>query len=411
MIARSTLFAVVALLLSLTIHLLGLFFTWQFEAQPDPQPSGGETTTDIAAPGSTFEDLVETVSEPIEPEPAPQPEPPVEAEPIPDTADIPTTEALIASETPQNETTPDTGTAQAVEPQTTGPSPPEAGDAPEPTTIEPAGAQESAAADPALTPPAGTDTITAIPQGEPNAPAEPTEAPAQTAAVTPSTTVPAASAPVPPVAVAPVTPSVPAVSLLPSEIQPQTPPVTVQPEPEPPQDPVETVDSDISETATITSLRPRLPTAKPSFEATGIPDGSAQTNRVQRAPAPRIQSPLTAFRRDGVDIFAGQGGGARSGGQNLSNALNTGNSSVTNYAGRVLAQLNRTAPVAVSGRGWARVLFQIKADGTLGSVVVVDSSGSSSIDRAAQRQVRSAGRFPPPPDGKSRRLNFFYRIR
>lgn len=413
MIRRSSIVAAIAFLLSLVVHLLlGVGFT--LTPRPEPQPSGGETSTEIVAPGTAFEDLADSASEP-----EPVPEPPVAPEPVPDLTDVPTSQALIASDDPQQVTTPDTGTAQAVEPESTGPSPTQAGDTPEPTTVEPVGVDAGEVADPILTPPAGTDAVTDIPLGEPNAPAEPSEAPPQTTATSPSATVPATSAPVSPVAVVPVAPSVPVVSLQPSEIEAETPETTVEVEPEPPLAPVETVetvetvddvDPDISETAITTSLRPRLPTKRPTPKPEGLSGGSSQTTTARRAPAPLIESPLTAFKRDGTNTIGRRSNGTRSGGQGARNSFSGGNSGVTNYAGRVLAQLNRTARVAVSGRGWARVLFLINPNGTLESVVVVDSSGSRAIDRAAQQQVRSAGRFPSPPDGKSRRLNFFYRI-
>ncbi|MEP1961432.1 TonB family protein [Tateyamaria sp.] len=475
MIRRSGIVAAIAVLLSLVLHLLlGIGFTWP--SQPQPGPSGGETTTELVAPGTAFEDLADTASEP-----EPTPAAPVEAEPVPEPTDVLTSQALIASDTPQQGTTPDTGTTQAVEPETTGPSAPQSGDTPEPDTVDPIGADETEATDPILTPPAGTDTVTDIPLGEPNAPTEPLEAPTQPLAVSPptttapaaaapippvavapvapsvpvvslepseitpktpdvaapaeppadpseaptqplavsppTTTTPAATAPIPPVAVAPVAPSVPVVSLEPAEIEPETPDIATPAEPEPIGDPVETantvepVENDASETAVTTSLRPQLPTQRPAPKPTGLSTGSSQTTTARRAPAPRIESPLTAFKRDGTSTIGRRSNGSRSGGTGLRNSFSGGNSGVTNYAGRVLSQLNRTSPVAVTGNGWARVFFLINPNGTLASVSVVDSSGSSSINRAAQQQVRSAGRFPRTPDGKSRRLSFFYRIR
>jgi len=71
--------------------------------------------------------------------------------------------------------------------------------------------------------------------------------------------------------------------------------------------------------------------------------------------------------------------------------------------------LNRATVVHVSGRGFARVLFQINPDGSLAWVDVIDSSGSDEIDRAAKAQVQNAAPFPRPPNGKSRKLSFAYR--
>ena len=104
MIRKSGTIAAIAVLISLVAHLLlGVSITWSLPSES--QPNGGETSTEIVTPGSAFEDLADTADEPIEPEP----EAPVEAEPDPEPIDVPTSQALIASETPQQDVTPDTG--------------------------------------------------------------------------------------------------------------------------------------------------------------------------------------------------------------------------------------------------------------------------------------------------------------
>jgi TonB family protein len=168
-----------------------------------------------------------------------------------------------------------------------------------------------------------------------------------------------------------VVPSAPVVSLQPSVIEPDTPLTAIEPELTPTQDPTEPLETEPSEL---------------------------------------IESPLTAYKRGGANVFGQQGSGAQSGRQGFGTSRATGNSDVTNYAGQVLVHLNRTAPVPVSGRGWARVFFQINADGTLASVDILDSSGSRTIESAARQQVRTAAPFPRPPGGESRRLTFVYRI-
>lgn len=393
MIKRSSIVAAIAVLLSLAIHFLGLGFVSRVDQQAQPQPPSGETVTQVVAPDTTFEDVADPVQEPQAPEEPPE-------EPTPE--DVPTSDARIASETPQQDTTPDTGTAQPVEPETTEPATPDTGEAAEPTTVEPT--QEVEAVDPELAPPPGTDEITDIAEGAPDAtqeaPDAPTQAPAAPAVV-------AAPAPTPAVPSAPVTPStVPTVSLEPSETAAEAPVPPTAPTPQPPQETVEAIDSDISDQATAISQRPQLPTKRPTPVRRGSFGGSSTTTTTQRAPSRRIESPLSSYSRSGVDIFAQSGSGARSG---LS-ARNTGNATTTNYAGRVLAQLNRTASVAVSGSGWAQVIFVISASGALASVDVIDGSGSRSINSAAIQQVRSAAPFPPPPSGKSRRLSFSYQI-
>jgi len=389
MIKRSTIVAAIAVLLSVLLHLLGLGVVWRAEQQARPQPSDGDTVTQVVAPGTTFEDLAEPVQEPEEPV-----EPP-EEEPTPD--EIPTSDARIASETPQQDTTPDTGTAQPVEPTTAEPPTPDTGQAAEPTTVEPS--QETEATDPNLAPPPGTDEVTDIAEGAPDA----TEAAPDAVPQAPA----APSAPVAPAPSVAVTPStVPTVSLEPSETETETPVTPTEPAQQPPQETVEAIDSDISDQATAISERPQLPTKRPTPVRQGNFGGSSTTTTTRRAPSQRIESPLSSYSRSGVDIFAQSGSGARSG---LS-ARNTGNATTTNYAGRVLTQLNRAASPPVSGAGWAQVIFVINANGSLNSVDIIDSSGSRSINSAARQQVRNAAPFPPPPGGKRRQLSFSYQI-
>jgi TonB family protein len=192
--------------------------------------------------------------------------------------------------------------------------------------------------------------------------------------------------------------------LEPSETEVEAPVTPTAPASQPPQQTVEAIDSDISDQATAISQRPQAPTKRPTLVRKGSFGGSSTTTTTRRAPSRRIESPLSSYSRSGVDIFAQSGNGARSG----ISARNTGNATTTNYAGLVLAQLNRTASVPVSGAGWAQVIFVISANGALASVDIIDSSGSRSINSAARQQVRSAAPFPPPPSGKSRRLSFSY---
>lgn len=406
MISRSATVAVIAVLLSLAVHFLGVGFTRSLQQPPEPQPLTTETSTEIVAPGRAFEDLADAVSAPVEPEPAPEPVP----APAPEPADATTSQALVASENPQQVTTPDTGTAQTVPSELAGPITPETPEVPQPTTVDPVGAQESARVEPDLAPPPGTDTVTEVPQGEPDRPAEPSDALPRTPTVSPSTPVPSVVAPVPSIAEIPVVSSAPVVSLQPSVIEPDTPLTAIEPELAPTQDPTEPLETEPSELAVTTSLRPRLPTRKPSSVPEGLSDGARDTTETRLAPSQLIESPLTAYKRGGANVFGQPGSGAQSGRQGFGTSRATGNSDVTNYAGQVLVHLNRTAPVPVSGRGWARVFFQINADGTLASVDILDSSGSRTIESAARQQVRTAAPFPRPPGGESRRLTFVYRI-
>jgi len=120
MIRRSTAIATAAILLSLLVHFLGLNFT----SRVQPERSDEDATNDVVALGNAFEDLAENLSEPVPPENTPNSEPQMETVPEPELADTPTSEALVASSNPQRTASPDTGSAQVVQPDTTGPSEP-----------------------------------------------------------------------------------------------------------------------------------------------------------------------------------------------------------------------------------------------------------------------------------------------
>ena len=109
MIRRSILVGVMAVLMSLLLHGLGLSITSR-EAQPE---QGQENPVDVADVGGAFEDFTEAVAEPAQPE----------AAQVPDVPEVtpPTSRALVASDNPQDVTAPDTGLAEAIEPDSAAP--------------------------------------------------------------------------------------------------------------------------------------------------------------------------------------------------------------------------------------------------------------------------------------------------
>lgn len=369
MIRRSAAVAAMAGLLSLLLHMTGLTVTMRHP----PEPSDPQSRTDTVAMGTAFEDMAEPVSEPAPPDPAPVPEPPVQ--PTPDSAQAvtPTTEALVASQQPREVISPDSGDAQTVEP--VAPGPPDAAVTSSPETTAPAPGAETATAD---TPPNGAPQATPQPVE-----ATPAPAPQQTAALTP------------PVAPTPADAAIPVVPVTPDTVDP-----VPQDSPDAPE--ADTADPDATALAVATSPRPRLPQRRPTPEPEGQPDGTAAPGSLQTPPDQLIESPLTTYRRDGVDVIGGQTDGSRS------SARGSGNSNITNYAGQVLQQLNRAPAVRLSTQGFARVMFEINDDGTLAWVDIIDSSGSERVDLAAKMQVRNAAPFPPPPPGASRRMVFVY---
>lgn len=411
MIRRSTVIATVAIVLSLLVHFLGLSYTSRIQ----PERPAKDAKIDAVEMGNAFEDIAEAVSEPVPPESAPVPDPPVETlpEPEPEFADTPTSEALVATADPQHVVSPDTGSAKAVQPDMIEPSEPEESGVTEPKTVEPARGHEATTAEAAVTPPVEPDTVAAAPKGKPDAGTQPIEAVAAESVLR-SPIAPApqrlAALPVPVAPALPVTPTpapaaVPVIPVERDTIDPETPETTVEPVPENSETAKAEDESGGSDLAVTSSLRPRLPSRRPSAEPVGRLDGSTGPSDVRVAPSQLIESPLTTYQRDGIDLF----GGAQPGGLGFRGSRSAGNSDTTNYAGRVLVHLNRAPAIRVSALGYARVLFQINPDGTLAWVDIIDSTGSQEIERAAKAQVRNAAPFPRPPKGASRKLAFVYR--
>lgn len=421
--------AMAAVVLSLLTHAFGLSFSGGVR----PQGTSEDETTDVVTITNTFEDIVEALdaTEPSEPDVAPEPEPEEEVVPEPETAEVPTTEVKVASSNPQKTFAPDTGSARVVRPDATGPADFESGTIPEPVTVQPAGGRDTQISD-ATTQPVEPDTVAQTPRGTPDTiSAPPVEAlaappaPETSAAPTPEQLAalpPAASPAVPtnPVAPTPKPSAVPVIPVTPETVErdvteptevspailvPETPDTSVDPETT---DAVEAEDQTSASDQPLTaSLRPRLPTQRPPAD----PEGRTNGTEAAEARTPRsrlIESPLTAYRRDGTDLNILRDGGARSGGLGFQNARGPGNSDVTNYAGRVLVHLNRVPAIRVVGRGWARVFFEINPDGSLGSVGIIESVGPTDIERAARAQIRAAVPFPRPPNGNVRRMSFVY---
>ncbi|WP_282152212.1 energy transducer TonB family protein [Ruegeria atlantica] len=375
MIRRSVMIAVVAILVSLFLHLMGLSVTGQRLAEDAP---GGQAPESIEL-STTFEDLAEVVAEPIEPEPAEAPEPPVER--LPEEPEIPVSEALVASENPQEVYAPDIGEAEVVQPTATEPVEPDVAE-----TENTSDGDAAASEDVNETPPVEAETATDVPEGIPEAVAVEPEVATEVQPVSPQPQE---------LAALPVTPS-------PKAAIPVVPLETEAIEPDDPVDPTDQeANEDVTELAVTSSIRPQRPERQPTPERRGVLNGARDFSELQ-FPSEVVESPLYAYRREGLDAFTSGSSGSRSGGRG------PGNSDTTNYAGEVLVHLNRAPPVFVAARGFAKVFFEINPDGTLAWVDVIDSSGSSDVDRAARAQVQAASPFPLPPGGVSRKLSFFY---
>ena len=366
MIRRSLLVAAVAVVLSLLVHGMGLNF---MPRQDRAQPDAGQ-----AAPaGASFVDFAEVIPATPEPEEAQPPEPP---EPI--EADIPSTEVLVASDNPQDVTTPDTGTARVTEPDA---AETEQADTPPPETAQSPAPQETPATEVAETPPQQAESAQETPPAEPAERPEPPETPEVETADTP-----------------PV-------------LEAETPQVTVEAAPDLPGIEAETADETVLGAAVTTSLRPpsRRPPA-PDATETETETETAQETGTDTDTGTGTRT--TNIQVSGLELLAqeiSRRDSGSTGATAFSGARATGNADTTNYAGRVLVQLNRKRRLNSEEKGSARVEFQIDPDGTVAWVRVFARSGSPGIDRIAAAQVRSAAPFPRPPDGTPQRLAFVYR--
>jgi TonB family protein len=386
----SLLVALAAMLLSLLLHGIGLRLT----LPEGPPSSTEEAASDMSDVGAGFEDLAETVAEPAPPEPATPAAPPDVTPPDEVTEATPTSQALVASDTPQDVLTPGIGPVEVVEPDAASPSESDT-PAPETETAEPPGGEdetEADVADMAVTQPIAPETQT------------PAQTPAQTEQASEAAPVAVTEA-VPPIA----PPSDSAPPPEPDMQAPLPPEITVASVPDDAEILAAEETGDLSGAAVTTSLRP--PKARPSAAALATPEAGPQQGAQTGRAAGVIESPLTTYKRTGIDPFASRRSGARSSVVGLQGAFNPGNSSTTNYAGEVLVKLNRAPPVFPSAQGTAQVSFEISPDGTVAWVNILSSTGSPDIVRAASAQVRRAAPFPRPPGGTSQRLVFVYRNR
>ncbi|MGE0501848.1 MAG: TonB family protein [Rhizobiaceae bacterium] len=83
-----------------------------------------------------------------------------------------------------------------------------------------------------------------------------------------------------------------------------------------------------------------------------------------------------------------------------------GNASVSNYPGKVVSKLRRALRYPAEARakrlkGEVQVAFTVSANGSVGGIRVVRSSGSPVLDKAAIDTVRRAAPFPAIPDGRA----------
>ncbi|MEM7318092.1 MAG: hypothetical protein AAF408_03620 [Pseudomonadota bacterium] len=365
MIRRSAAIAAITILLSLMVHVFGLGLTVSVQPSLPLQ----ESTSDIVALGNEFEDFAEPVVEPLAPEPATAPEPPEVQPQQPENAEIPTSDAKVASANPQLVRAPDTGVAQSGTEETASQ---EETPGPEIETIEPTNALAGVPAEDSVGPPVQTVEPAPAQQPETGDTAEPVDSQEAASADAPAQQSPTAQ-PVPATPAPAIAPEATASAVL--SVPQNSPPVDpvvlnalVEPVPNESPDSGEEDQTEPAELGVTTSLRPRLPLRRRPADQLASLDRPASQNALRPDSTQRIESPLAAYRRDGTDLTIRRNSGSRSGRLGFLGSGGPGNSDVTNYVGRVLVHLNRTPPVPVSGRGYARVIFEISPETGTGGV-------------------------------------------
>ncbi|GLQ11845.1 hypothetical protein GCM10007913_37770 [Devosia yakushimensis] len=141
--------------------------------------------------------------------------------------------------------------------------------------------------------------------------------------------------------------------------------------------------------------RPSAPTQRPR------PQQPAPT---QQATRPALQKPPQQGNsgQSNADSAAAQATAGQQGAQGSGGAAQT--ASWERQVSRRLNNAKRYPRSAGGATGTAVVRFTIAANGGLGGVSLIRSSGHPALDQAAIDAVTRAAPFPPPPDGTSRGL-------
>lgn len=137
-----------------------------------------------------------------------------------------------------------------------------------------------------------------------------------------------------------------------------------------------------------------------------------QPKKADKAPAKKEKAAKAGSAGNGqADARKGEADGAANGtttaaGKNGSSAT-AGNASASNYPGKVVSKLRRALrSISRSARAKAQndvhVSFVVNASGGVGSVRIVQGSGSADLDNAALETVRRAAPFPPIPPESGR---------
>ena len=147
------------------------------------------------------------------------------------------------------------------------------------------------------------------------------------------------------------------------------------------------------------------PAAKPAPDP--APKAAEKPAEKKAAPKPATAKPEKPAPRGNADRDARKGAatGTESGKGAVAKGAGGGGAGATlspaRYGAAVIQRIRKTPQKRGSGRGTARVGFEIGASGGLAAVRILRSSGSASLDAAALDHIRRAAPFPPPPEGRA----------
>lgn len=147
---------------------------------------------------------------------------------------------------------------------------------------------------------------------------------------------------------------------------------------------------------------PPEPQPQPELAATPEPKKEPVVETVKEEPKPVARKPVKETGKAKKQRIA-----TASDPSVAANSIGRGRSDADhNYRGAVLAHLSRHKQFPAEARsrgeaGTASVTFTISGSGSVTSVRLARSSGSSSLDQEVQAMVRRASPFPPPPSGQS----------
>ncbi|WP_375257031.1 TonB family protein [Citreimonas sp.] len=357
-VASSNAAKLVALVAAGAVH-AGLAWALYVEETPQIESAQGAET---ARTGS-FADLVQgtmqaedaaEVAEPVAPQPIEPPAPEETPQDRPEAAERPEAEAL-----PRAEAEP----ADQAAPVTTAIAPPERVAEPVPeaaprpdaqTALLPQRADGVLAASPDAAEPVAPDAL----EPEPVAPRETAQ-------------------PVAPEPLDPVAPDAPVETA-------EAPPETV-------------VSADPDSAAPPRSLRPSPRTAEIEERARPEPQSRPEPEPERRAARGNAEQNARSGAADGQREAQASQQGTRQG-----TAQQSGNAAASNYSGEVMARINRAGRPRTNYRGQSHVSFTIADSGGLAGARIVQSSGTSALDRAALQVIQRAAPFPPPPPGVRR---------